>query len=105
MSGNLPTKQHCRISGSSIRGRDNVWEPPNKTTLCRISGRIDGKVCPLFFFNLFFKCRAIHRVVMQSPASHHANPVGPVSDRSVVGNITVEFVRASLKVLQVFRLY
>jgi len=40
---------------------------------------MDGKVnshCSVF--NLVFKCRAMHLMVMQSPASHHGNPVGPV---------------------------
>ena len=63
MPGNLPTKQ------LSVGYREAM----------------DGKVnsyCS--FFNLVFKCRAMHLMVMQSPGSFHGNPVGPVSERFVV---------------------
>jgi hypothetical protein len=59
----------------------------------------------VLFFYLVFKCRAMHLMVMQSPASHHGNAVGPVSERFVVRKITIGFGKSSLQVLQVFRQY
>jgi hypothetical protein len=79
---------------------------PTKQRYVGYREAMDGKVnSHCSFFNLVFKCRAMYVMVMQSPASHHGNPVGPVSERFVIGKITMGFGRVFLQVLQVFRQY